>query len=228
MRADQSGERRILVVQGEYQVSEDPSVVLTTLLGSCVAACMRDPGARVGGMNHFLLPGVAEEAHLKDARSYGVHLMELLVNSLMQRGARRERLEAKLFGGGKMSMQQYVRDLNWPSTVPVAKVLDGTSRELRALAGTAMQIQLLVSQLSLEIAPTDTTSLRGLQQLDHVTQGIAGIASFLEALAATAPANCQLDAVSASRFVNVSDLALRLSFAAPANAIPQHRLAGDC
>ena len=102
MCAGQSGERRILIVQGEYQVSDDPRVVLTTLLGSCVAACMRDPGARVGGMNHFLLPGDAEESRSRDAQRYGVHLMELLVNNLMQRGARREHLEAKLFGGSRM------------------------------------------------------------------------------------------------------------------------------
>jgi chemotaxis protein CheD len=100
--AGQSSERRVLVVQGEYHVSDDPSVVLTTLLGSCVAACIRDPSARVGGMNHFLLPGDSDESHSRDAQRFGVHLMELLVNSLMQRGARRQRLEAKLFGGGKM------------------------------------------------------------------------------------------------------------------------------
>ena len=102
MAAGRSGERRVLVVQGEYHVSDDPSVVLTTLLGSCVAACIRDPSARVGGMNHFLLPGDSEETPSRDAHRFGVHLMELLVNSLMQRGARRERLEAKLFGGGRM------------------------------------------------------------------------------------------------------------------------------
>lgn len=105
MAAVQPGERRILVVQGEYQVSDDPDVVLTTLLGSCVAACMRDPFARVGGMNHFLLPGDSDTSRARDAQRYGVHLMELLVNSLMQRGARRERLEAKLFGGGMMLRQ---------------------------------------------------------------------------------------------------------------------------
>lgn len=104
MKADQSGERRVLVIQGEYHVSDDPSVVLTTILGSCVAACLRDPGARVGGMNHFLLPG-KEASRSREAERYGVHLMELLVNSLMQRGARRERLEAKLFGGGRMMQQ---------------------------------------------------------------------------------------------------------------------------
>jgi chemotaxis protein CheD len=102
MIADRGRERRIHVVQGEYHVSDDPAVVLTTILGSCVAACMRDPAARVGGMKHFLLPGDTQAPHLEEAQSYGVHLMELLVNSLMRRGARRDRLEAKLFGGGRM------------------------------------------------------------------------------------------------------------------------------
>ena len=105
MTAGESGERRIHVVQGEYHVSDDAGVVLTTILGSCVAACLRDPDARVGGMNHFLLPGDTETSRFGEAQRYGVHLMELLVNSLMQRGARRERLEAKLFGGGRMMQQ---------------------------------------------------------------------------------------------------------------------------
>jgi chemotaxis protein CheD len=102
MKAGQSGERRILVVQGQYQVTDDPSIVLTTILGSCVAACLRDPIARVGGMNHFLLPGGSETSRSGKVQQYGVHLMELLVNNLMQQGAQRERLEAKLFGGGRM------------------------------------------------------------------------------------------------------------------------------
>ena len=94
-------ERRVHVVQGEFHVSGDPGVVLTTILGSCVAACLRDPLARVGGMNHFLLPGRGEAAG-GDAVRYGVHAMELLVNGLLRNGARRERLEAKLFGGARM------------------------------------------------------------------------------------------------------------------------------
>jgi chemotaxis protein CheD len=94
--------RRINVVQGEYSVSEDPDVVFTTILGSCVAACIRDPAAGVGGMNHFLLPGDEHGARANEAERYGVHLMELLVNGLMKKGARRDRLEAKLFGGAKM------------------------------------------------------------------------------------------------------------------------------
>ncbi|WP_158913019.1 chemotaxis protein CheD [Caulobacter sp. S45] len=94
-------ERRINVVQGEYQVTTDPGVVLTTLLGSCVAACMRDPVAGVGGMNHFLLPGDDREGDTESLR-YGVHSMELLVNGLLRAGARRDRLEGKLFGGARL------------------------------------------------------------------------------------------------------------------------------
>jgi chemotaxis protein CheD len=89
------------VVQGECFVTDDPSVVLSTILGSCVAACMRDPAERVGGMNHFLLPGTDGRSPSGEAERYGVHLMELLVNGLLRRGARRERLEVKLFGGAK-------------------------------------------------------------------------------------------------------------------------------
>ena len=91
--------RKVHIIQGEYRVSAEPDVMLTTLLGSCVAACLRDPLAEVGGMNHFLLPGEAGDAGLH----YGVHAMELLVNALLKRGARRERLEAKLFGGARIS-----------------------------------------------------------------------------------------------------------------------------
>jgi chemotaxis protein CheD len=94
-------ERRIHVIQGEFHVSEDPGVVLTTILGSCVAACIRDPVASVGGMNHFLLPGFDAKAGDLEAERYGVHLMELLLNGLLKKGARRERLEAKLFGGAR-------------------------------------------------------------------------------------------------------------------------------
>jgi len=95
-------ERCVHVVQGEFHVSGDPDVVLSTILGSCVAACMHDPGARLGGMNHFLLPGADGEGDLRSATPYGVHAMEMLVNGLLRAGARRERLEAKLFGGGRM------------------------------------------------------------------------------------------------------------------------------
>jgi chemotaxis protein CheD len=93
-----SAARRLHIIQGEYHVSDDPDLALTTVLGSCVAACVRDPAIGVGGMNHFLLPG---EIGQQDEREI-VHIMELLLNGLFKRGAQRGRLEAKLFGGASM------------------------------------------------------------------------------------------------------------------------------
>ena len=94
------GESEIIhVLQGEHRVSEEPQVVLTTLLGSCVAACIRDSSAGVGGMNHFLLPGLADMRRFGEAERQAAHLMELLVNALLAAGASRSRLEAKVFGG---------------------------------------------------------------------------------------------------------------------------------
>lgn len=80
------GEHRVHIIQGEYHVTDDPNVVLTTLLGSCVAACMRDPDLGIGGMNHFLLPGQdSDEAAgwpRQDAEQYGVHLITTQRNVL--------------------------------------------------------------------------------------------------------------------------------------------------
>jgi chemotaxis protein CheD len=90
--------RKIHVIQGQFHVAEGDDVVLTTILGSCVAACVRDPKLGVGGMNHFLLPGEAGDEGLR----YGVQSMELLVNALLRRGCKRDRLEVKLFGGAHL------------------------------------------------------------------------------------------------------------------------------
>ncbi|WP_296375667.1 chemotaxis protein CheD [Yoonia sp.] len=74
---------------------------MTTVLGSCVAVCLFDPKAGVGGMNHFLLAthGDAQNTDLK----YGVNAMELLINKVLQAGASRQHLQAKLFGGARMT-----------------------------------------------------------------------------------------------------------------------------
>lgn len=93
-----AAERTIHVIQGEHRVSDRSDVVLTTVLGSCVAACLHDPALRIGGMNHFLLPdapGVRDIRHASAA-------MEQLVNALLKLGGRRERLVAKIFGGARM------------------------------------------------------------------------------------------------------------------------------
>jgi chemotaxis protein CheD len=93
-------DRTVHIIQGEQHVTSDQTVMISTILGSCVATCLRDPVAGVGGMNHFLLPGDLNAP--SSDQSHGVHAMELLINALLKRGARRERLEAKLFGGARM------------------------------------------------------------------------------------------------------------------------------
>lgn len=85
------------IIVGEIHASYEPKWI-TTLLGSCVSACLFDERINVGGMNHFMLPiGAADST---TSASYGVHAMEMLINSLMKLGADRRRLKAKLFGGG--------------------------------------------------------------------------------------------------------------------------------
>ncbi|HWA61373.1 MAG TPA: chemotaxis protein CheD [Caulobacteraceae bacterium] len=94
---------KLHVIQGEHAVSDDPAALMTTVLGSCVAACLHDPVAGVGGMNHFLLAETSDGARFRDEEMrYGAFAMEVLINGLMKLGARRERLEAKLFGGAKL------------------------------------------------------------------------------------------------------------------------------
>lgn len=72
---------------------------VSTVLGSCVSACLYDPAVSIGGMNHFMLPGDDERG---GSARYGVHAMELLVNGLMKLGADRSRLKAKLFGAAQV------------------------------------------------------------------------------------------------------------------------------
>lgn len=91
----------ITVTQGEFRASRDP-VIMSTVLGSCVAVCLHDPGAGMGGMNHFLLPDSGGAVDGCSER-YGVHAMERLINALLRMGARRDRLVAKAFGGANMS-----------------------------------------------------------------------------------------------------------------------------
>ncbi len=90
---------------GEHYVTTDP-IVLSTLLGSCVSVCLYDPVERVLGMNHFLLPmrnpAGGALALASDAGRYGLWAMELLINGLLNRGARRHNLRAKAFGGGNV------------------------------------------------------------------------------------------------------------------------------
>lgn len=92
--------RFLNVTQGQYKVSSEEEIGLTTILGSCVAACIYDPVAKIGGLNHFLLPG--ERYQESTSLSYGVNAMELLINDMQKKGASRSRFQAKLFGGAEM------------------------------------------------------------------------------------------------------------------------------
>lgn len=92
----------VKILPGEYFVAQS-NILLVTVLGSCVSACIRDPGMGVGGLNHFMLPqsGQGDGVAGMSAR-YGIHAMELLINQLIKLGARRSHLEAKVFGGGNV------------------------------------------------------------------------------------------------------------------------------
>lgn len=96
--------RTLHVMQGRLRLGEGPDDVLVTILGSCVAACFRDPVMRIGGMNHFLLPG--DDPHCTNNVRYGAQSMEQLVNALILRGADRRRLEVWLFGGASVLGQK--------------------------------------------------------------------------------------------------------------------------
>lgn len=90
----------VKILPGEFFVTTR-DMLLVTVLGSCVAACIRDPERGIGGMNHFMLPDAGTGVMSRSAR-YGAYAMELLVNELIKAGARRSALQAKVFGGGRV------------------------------------------------------------------------------------------------------------------------------
>jgi chemotaxis protein CheD len=92
--------RGVKLLPNEFYTTGD-DMVLVTVLGSCVAACIHDRTAGIGGMNHFMLPddGVEPVQAASDSMRYGAYAMEVLINELIKMGGRRERFEAKVFGG---------------------------------------------------------------------------------------------------------------------------------
>jgi chemotaxis protein methyltransferase CheR len=87
------------IISGQYHAAKTPTRI-ATVLGSCVAACLYDPQARIGGMNHFMLPD--QKTDMQVCARYGVHAMELLINEIMKLGGDRRRLQAKVFGGASL------------------------------------------------------------------------------------------------------------------------------
>ncbi|BBP01227.1 chemoreceptor glutamine deamidase CheD [Sulfuriferula nivalis] len=91
------------LLPGEYYYTQK-DMLIVTVLGSCVSACIRDKIRAIGGMNHFMLPdaGMPMNNSASPSMRYGVHAMDILIEKLLQAGAKRENLEAKVFGGGNV------------------------------------------------------------------------------------------------------------------------------
>jgi len=88
------------ILPGEYYFT-NKDMLIVTVLGSCVSACIRDRTTGLGGMNHFMLPdGGGAGSPVSASARYGTYAMEILINDLLKAGAKRENLEAKVFGGG--------------------------------------------------------------------------------------------------------------------------------
>lgn len=93
----------VKILPGEYYATTEDTVIVT-VLGSCIAVCLRDYKKRIGGMNHFMLPSdnLSSISPISESARYGVYAMELLVNQMLKLGADKRRIEAKVFGGGNV------------------------------------------------------------------------------------------------------------------------------
>lgn len=149
----------VKILPGEYFVHNEDMLIMTTL-GSCIAACLYDRNAKVGGMNHFMLPDGAG-----DSGRYGSYAMELLINEMMKRGASRMTMEAKVFGGGQVVSgmttmnvgernTNFVMDYLKTERIPIVSkdVLDVYPRKVCFLPGSG---KAMVKRL----APTNTDAL---------------------------------------------------------------------
>lgn len=110
---------------GEYYFTKQ-DMVIVTVLGSCVSACIRDKMTGIGGMNHFMLPDSAKsdkDSPVSESMRYGTYAMEVLINELIRNGARRENLEAKIFGGGNVLRSFTVNNVGERNAAFVKKFL---------------------------------------------------------------------------------------------------------
>lgn len=103
----QHGRVMVKILPGEFYLSQSPDEMVVTILGSCISVCIRDPEAGIGGMNHFMLPGITGQStgapkQSITGNSYGVFAMESLITGILKHGGSRERLEIKVTGGGRI------------------------------------------------------------------------------------------------------------------------------
>ncbi len=95
-------DREVAIIHpGEY-LATDEDIIISTVLGSCIAVALHDASTGLGGLNHFMLPGElhGHDFYTEESGRYGMYAMELLINDMLKAGARRDRLVAKVFGGG--------------------------------------------------------------------------------------------------------------------------------
>lgn len=174
-----TGHMSVKILPGEYYATAQDEVI-TTVLGSCVSACIHDPEAHVGGMNHFMLPEPAanggrwgDTAAGRSAR-YGSDAMEQLVNTVLKAGGERSRLKVKIFGGGRILAQmtdigarniEFVRRyLKAEALVLIAEDVGSTwPRHVRFFPATGrVQVRRLNSMAGTELADRERRYLKQL------------------------------------------------------------------
>jgi chemotaxis protein CheD len=164
------GPRLVRIGPGEFHVDLAADAAVVTVLGSCVAVAIHDPIARIGGLNHFMLP----ESHdglwgkAEGSLRYGNFAIERLVNEVLARGGNRRRLQAKLFGGASLRTtgetvgmrnarfaEQYLRDEGMP---PIARSVGGhAARRVVYIPATGRAFVRSLPEASAEVATTEAT-----------------------------------------------------------------------
>lgn len=124
------------ILPGQYYVTLHDEVIVT-VLGSCVSACIRDKVYGVGGMNHFMLPSGKDSdkpviAGNSEATRYGNHAMEQMINDILKNGGRRENLEVKIFGGGRVLKNMSTLDIGGLNVTFIRRYLGTEGLQLLA------------------------------------------------------------------------------------------------
>ncbi len=127
--------KKVFIHIGGLYCSKRPTII-ETILGSCVAVCLHDPVAKIGGMNHILLPGKADMKRFDAVARYGINAMELLINKMVSTGACRSRLVAKTFGGAHILSS--ISPQNGTGQKNIEFVVDFLTLESISIAGYSM------------------------------------------------------------------------------------------
>ena len=173
----------VKILPGQYYAAAGQGAI-TTVLGSCVATCLWDPLARIGGMNHFMLPGDGDTgaSPAKPSARFGVYAMEVLINEMIRIGADRRRMVAKVFGGGRVLQgfdsldvgaknSQFALEFLTTETIPVLAqdLLGSCARKVNFFPETG-KVQLK----QLQILPNDTVQLREREYLSRLDVNAGG------------------------------------------------------